>query len=175
VNYTFSTPGGTSSEPIPAGEWSWSYEKNLDIFPNMKTTLFGDRIGNNNNRGENIVLATQVPEIVKGQHWIRMSLSAKNTPIDTHIMIFTALVDMTVYVGVDSRWLPSIDRGWGRGPYFITYEEWEDTGEMILDNQNTPSRYHLYKKDFKAGDVIKIGPTDGSNDHCPYIVVIVPK
>ena len=182
------------NNPMP-GRSMWMYEMNWEV--GSQTILaHGDRTGINSNNERRTFTIEAVPEILEGAHFLQGPNDSRADPTDT--MMFTALVDMRVFVGIDMRhdldtpgsphWL--VDRGWTHTDYFVlNNENMEVTSFLPLLTQlfggysylELPmpigNHYILFYMDFNAGDVVHIGGTmnTGRSSNLVFVKDISPE
>ena len=182
------------NNPMP-GRSIWMYEMNWEV--GSQTILaHGDRTGINANNERRTFTIEAVPEILEGAHFLQGPNDSRADPTDT--MMFTALVDMRVFVGIDMRhdldtfdspfWL--VDRGWTHTNYFVlNNENMEVTSILPLLTQlfgdysyiELPmpigNHYILFYMDFNAGDVVHIGGTmnTGRSSNLVFVKDISPE
>ena len=114
-----------------ANRADWSIQNGIET----GTEVFGDRA----------FRFTSVPDKLKNAEWIRTACDSKKfTDIEAR---FTAAVDETVYIGLDSRI--------GETPDWLS--DWEKTSMTLTDDGDPVVTYNVYKKDFPADTEVILG------------------
>lgn len=119
--------------------------------------------------GENLVIfgdrditATSIPENLIGAEAIRTACDSKMFTSD--LGTFTAGVDITAYVAVDSRVVPVLPEWLG---------DWEKTDGIMTATSGLT--FELYKKNFNAGETITLGMNGGNGNNANYLVFVKNK
>lgn len=147
----------TAPEQIPDGKYikslevndsanraDWSIQNGIEA----GTEVFGDRA----------FRFTSVPDKLKNVEWIRTACDSKKfTDIEAR---FTAAVDETVYIGLDSRI--------GETPDWLS--DWEKTSMTLTDDGDPVVTYNVYKKDFPADTEVILGKI-ASSGVVNYVVI----
>ncbi len=127
-----------------ANRANWSIQNGIDA----GTEVFGDRA----------FRFTSVPDKLKNVEWIRTACDSKKfTDIEAR---FTAAVDETVYIGLDSRI--------GETPDWLS--DWEKTSMTLTDDGDPVVTYNVYKKDFPADTEVILGKI-ASSGVVNYVVI----
>lgn len=127
-----------------ANRANWSIQNGIDA----GTEVFGDRA----------FRFTSVPDKLKNAEWIRTACDSKKfTDIEAR---FTAAVDETVYIGLDSRI--------GEIPDWLS--DWEKTSMTLTDDGDPVVTYNVYKKDFPADTEVILGKI-ASSGVVNYVVI----
>ena len=131
-------------------ENDWSIQYNLSL---------GDK-----QYGDRNYAFTVVPDIVAGEQWIRTANDSK-TYTDDEVASFTLGADATVYIAHDERFADRPD--W--------LGDWAPISDFLQNDEQTPVRFELLRKEFSKGDIVSLGPnTDQAVTYGMYSVIIVP-
>jgi alpha-D-xyloside xylohydrolase len=131
-------------------EDDWSIQYNLSV---------GDQ-----QYGDRNYAFTIVPDIVAGAQWIRTANDSK-TYADDEVASFTLGADATVYIAHDERVSDKPD--W--------LGDWVSLADFLQNDEQTPVRFELFRKEFAMGDIVSLGPnTEQGISYGMYSVIIVP-
>lgn len=125
----------------------WSVEKNIQ----PGDLMFSDRA----------FLIKTLPDKYKGMDWIKVSNDSKKSTKDV-LATFKAGQNIDVYIAYDSRITAKAD--W--------LKNYQDTGDALVDNGETPLTYVLLKKSFNKDETITLGNNGSSSGCCSYIVLV---
>ncbi|MBR4201746.1 MAG: rhamnogalacturonan lyase [Oscillospiraceae bacterium] len=120
----------TVSDTVNAANWSVVTETKQ-----VGSTVFGDRA----------FTFTAMPKVLDGAEWIQTACDSKKFAGDE--ASFTAGADITAYVALDTR-ITDVPAWLG---------DWTKTADPLTDDGNPVVTYQLYKKDFSAGETVKLG------------------
>lgn len=131
-------------------ENDWSIQYNLSL---------GDQ-----QYGDRSYAFTIVPDTVAGAQWIRTANDSK-TYADDEVASFTLGADAAVYIAHDERVADKPD--WLGG--------WVPIPEFLQNDEQTPVRFELFRKEFSKGDIASLGPnTEQGASYGMYSVIVVP-
>jgi pectinesterase len=114
--------------------------------------------------GDRDYLIETLPIAYEGAEWIRPACDSKN---------YTGLVLATFIAGADQEVYVAHDERITNKPSWLN--RWTRTNDIIIDNQSSPVRYRLYRKDFIAGSAVSLGKNGQSSGVVNYLVIVKPK
>jgi len=109
--------------------------------------------------GDRSYKITYVPDKYKGVNWIQTAGSSKNYFGET-LIEFTVNDDVYIYVAMDERVNPIPD--W--------LKAWEKTDDYLIEEGTL--KFNIYKKSFKIGERVKLGPNGQSSGCINYTIII---
>ncbi len=123
---------------------SWSIQNNLQVGNN----IYGDRD----------FTFTSIPKALTNTEYIRLSCDSKNSTND--IAEFTAVEDITVYIGLDTRVTTA--------PSWL--DNWVNTGETATASNDVS--YNIYRKDFNVNEKVTLGTNGQSSGVVNYFTAV---
>lgn len=153
--------GDASTPPVVNNPLNGTRIKNLIVADTANASSWS--IANNFNKGSQLFgdrdfTCTDLPSHLVGAEYIRTACDSKT--VLSNLGTFNAGSDMTVYVAVDSRVVPSL-------PEWL--KSWNNSGHTISTSNELT--LVLYQKNVSSGETVTLGTNGGSTNSVNYIVL----